>query len=943
MKRSPLFPLVILTTVLVLCPFEDLVGRERAVKPPGEETYETGEEWFWKGLFLMELGRQHWNEGIALLEKSSIAGWGPAMNMLGFYYLNGQFGVGQDPYKAREYFEAGVEAEDNFAKVSLAEALVNGWGGNRDLPKARFLAEAALDETAEYYTASPPDIFFEQLTVEERLQMDAVSTSVTSRLTNPVEKVKNAARLILGMIAKEVGDEAEAAAYFMEASNLENGGTNGISAATREAANCFALGRGVERDFDLAVRYLDLHEKLEYAASSEHAAFLYQNRLLGQMGMADLLEEAERNIHRQLLKAVRGYGNAHGNPLISRFDPLEATRWYALAAEKRDETALHILAAMYLEKDYASYDPAKARECFRRDWQNRRNALSGLNYAICLREGIGGAVDAAAAESILVSLSKTNFAAHLWLEGEGTGPPSSSQGSLKDLLEWVDQEDPHAQFCYGYRLENGIGVGISADRAEIWYAKAAEQGHASAMVSLSRLLINQKDLFSPEEAERIRGLLSEASKLGHIEADLQLANFKFRTELSEELLNIIALYEGYIEQVPDNTDALNQYARALGYLGSTRYFQNDTENKSAASSRIVSSLEKSAALGSIEAQYHLGQIYFHGYNIIPVDYSKALLHFQKATEWDPGVLFVLAEMYSRGEGTAADPDMAVYYFRKYLEKIKDDLSDPHAEEALDFLIESYMNGISHVRNPDMFLNWISLKSLKQPSLFYLPLGQFYLLEKRYDDALKLFKGLRTIEIKQSETITVGNSTFELTFAKPEEGILRGFALAGLGECYAEGLGVDKDLERAGEFYRKSILYRNADGFLWAAGKKLDTEDHLEGMRLLELAADRNSAAARFELGQRLLADDPEAGNAKLGLSQLLKAAEMGHAGACILLARATLNGQEGAPSAEEAIAFTLQAETLGAADTREILSELRKIREAEESRGRGSSWEQRLG
>ena len=90
-----------------------------------------------------------------------------------------------------------------------------------------------------------------------------------------------------------------------------------------------------------------------------------------------------------------------------------------------------------------------------------------------------------------------------------TDPPSPRVDSLAAV---ADQGDADAQYEYGRLFEVGAdGIAMDYGTAMEWYARAAEQNHISAMLSLSTMLLGS----DPTEAMR---LVLRAAELGSAEA-----------------------------------------------------------------------------------------------------------------------------------------------------------------------------------------------------------------------------------------------------------------------------------------------------------------------------------------------------------------------------------------------------------------------------------------
>jgi len=82
----------------------------------------------------------------------------------------------------------------------------------------------------------------------------------------------------------------------------------------------------------------------------------------------------------------------------------------------------------------------------------------------------------------------------------------------------------------------------------------------------------------------------------------------------------------------------------------------------------VDSLRKKAAQGNADAQYNLGDMYFHGEGV-PADKAKAAQWFRKAaTQGHVEAQYYLGIAYDSGRGVPEDKAKAAQWFRKSAEQ-----------------------------------------------------------------------------------------------------------------------------------------------------------------------------------------------------------------------------------------------------------------------------------
>ena len=196
-------------------------------------------------------------------------------------------------------------------------------------------------------------------------------------------------------------------------------------------------------------------------------------------------------------------------------------------------------------------------------------------------------------------------------------------------------------------------------------------------------------------------------------------------------------------------------------------------------SRALELLEDSAKKGYVPAYAELGDLYYDGVidifdesNRIDRDYEKAAYWFEKAvenTDYDEELFIKLALIYEEG-GYGAEPNVerAVKYLLKPAE-----LGDYGAQNALGYcyyLLDDNENA----------LHWKKLAAENGGPAEITSLACLYADLDDYEKAIPLYE-------KAAE--------------KGDD-----MAFYWLGECYYNGNGVQKDLAKAEEYYRKAAKF-----------------------------------------------------------------------------------------------------------------------------------------
>ena len=201
--------------------------------------------------------------------------------------------------------------------------------------------------------------------------------------------------------------------------------------------------------------------------------------------------------------------------------------------------------------------------------------------------------------------------------------------------------------------------------------------------------------------------------------------------------------------------------------------------------KAVELYEDSAKHGFVEAQLELGEIYYNGMEdlfsdqLVNRDYTKAAFWFEKAIENGAEVTedlcMQLGEIYKYGEyGIEEDQKKSILWFKKPAENGN--------AEAQNSLAGCYCV----LGDKDNALFWAKKAAEHGGKDELCSLGAIYYDFDDYENALIWYK-------KAAEKDDA-------------------FALCELGEMYLNGIGVDKDLKKAEEYYRKAAAlgYEDAE-------------------------------------------------------------------------------------------------------------------------------------
>ena len=226
------------------------------------------------------------------------------------------------------------------------------------------------------------------------------------------------------------------------------------------------------------------------------------------------------------------------------------------------------------------------------------------------------------------------------------------QAALYDLDLKANEGDPIAQFCLGFMYKNGLGVPATAEKAEEWYTKAAEQDYPAAQNNLGVMYVRRyeesegNDLKILETAER---WFQKAAEQGCPAAQHNLG----------------VIINGQIRLEWWSQAAAQGYAPSQRELGNLYYRGNDVDQDFTEAVRWYS---KAAEQNDPMAQSNLGSCYFYGRGV-KEDLKEAVRWYRRAAEqgYDGGQ-FKLAYAYHLGKGVDKNEAEAVRWYRKAAEQ-----------------------------------------------------------------------------------------------------------------------------------------------------------------------------------------------------------------------------------------------------------------------------------
>jgi hypothetical protein len=224
------------------------------------------------------------------------------------------------------------------------------------------------------------------------------------------------------------------------------------------------------------------------AAEPDMAYGAYQR---GLYRTAFLAATARLNADRGDAPAMTLIGELYNQGLGVRQDPVEAARWYQLAARAGDAHAMASLGLMSIDGRGVPKDPAAGR-----DWLERAAAngepTAAYNLALILLSAGSGADMQRAADLLKIAAdAEIGDAQHALgvLHARGQGVPKSAESAVKLFARAARNGSISGEVEYAIAAFNGEGVPRSEVAAARAFRRAAARGNAIAQNRLARLYV----------------------------------------------------------------------------------------------------------------------------------------------------------------------------------------------------------------------------------------------------------------------------------------------------------------------------------------------------------------------------------------------------------------------------------------------------------------------
>ena len=400
------------------------------------------------------------------------------------------------------------------------------------------------------------------------------------------------------------------------------------------------------------------------------------------------------------------------------------------------------------------------------------------------------------------------------------GTTTSTSTPEQTFAKWMKEAEAgkiEAQFDVGNALEKGIGAAKDSSKAAEWYQKAASQGLGKAEAALGSAYIQGKGV--PKDLIKGAELLVRAASRNDPSGEFQLGQaYRTGNGMEQDITKAVELF---------NKAASQNYLPAMASLGDMYLEGKDVPLDP---QRGLQLLQKAADGNDARGLSNLAAVYHSG-NGAAIDRKKSFeLAIRAATLGDDNAKFGVGIRYHTGDGVDQDPRKAADWYQTAINSDDDEVV-ANAEAELGAM---YVYGTEIPKNLKAGIELLEKAASKGSSYAMVTLArQYYLGEGLPKDAAKSF----ALSIRASEQ---KNESFLGSF--------RAHGQVSVGDAYLRGIGVEKNLTKAADYYRLAAIAGNAKAqqnlsWLYQYGKGVDRNLTIAyGWLNLSLAAPEGDAS-----------------------------------------------------------------------------------------------------
>jgi TPR repeat protein len=488
-------------------------------------------------------------------------------------------------------------------------------------------------------------------------------------------------------------------------------------------------------------------------------------------------------------------------------------KWLVKAANKEHPKAMKILAS-FKNKMNAEKESVKAmlREAANNGDEKAKQKLAALEekeptteeYIILKDAAIGGEPMAQLELAKYLYTHKNSVRGRKWVE-------KAAEQNYPDALFRMARI--YEDFDFNYKEANKL------------YKRAIEQNHVRSMNALGINYVKgngtQKDL-------------PEAMRLYHMAAEG--GNVSSQASLGYRYTNGQDLPKDVNKGLQYYILAAEQGHRGSTYnLANTYWYGKNTEKDKVKAFKFF---KIAAEKGHATSQGYLGDIYADHSDLTPKDLKTAFKWYMKASiQGNSYASCEVGKAYYYGHGVKIDYKVAAKFYKKAMDEGK--------TNAKARLASMYMKGKGVTKDQEYGIKLLKEAAKKENSLAMYNLGWYLYYGKGPIEQDKV-KGLKLIQ----DAADKDNNNAKKEIAKINR--KKADEKARLGIRYMKGKGVTKDRERGIKILEEEAKKENPlamfnFGWYLYYGKGTLQQDKIEGLKLLQAAADKGNKSAKQEI------------------------------------------------------------------------------------------------
>jgi hypothetical protein len=740
-----------------------------------------------------------------IFEALAAKGHAPSMNGIGFM-LNKGLGVERNDVQAIEWLKKAALAGLPIAAMQVGSAYYNGVGVTLDKVEAYrwySLAAEAGNVIAMGF------IGIEHLRGESARKDVALGETWLRRAAEKGFPMAMA-QLALSLLSNETSAERDREAILW----LEKAKQLGDAEAITLLASAYRDGRGVSKDIHEALR-LYTRAAVDLRDARAHA------------DLGDL------------------YFNGKHRPK----DEARAAHHYRAAADNGHEGAMELLGYLLETGQGLEKDLVEARRRYQAaSDKGRASAMSRL--AQMMIRGEGGEKDVEAGVALLeraADLGSGHAMLGMWeVYAKGIG----RSADILRAIEWMNRAAQSREADVVHRIAefvHGMGGARYLEEAARHFSRAAEMGHAPAMIRLAEM--RMKGEGGGKDAKQALALYETAAKAGDARAMLALARLhEHGKDVERNDAEAVRWYQSAADsKLPEALYRLGQLKQEgklvpLDILGSYAYFRAAAEAGHADAIAWLANhylgvadpearrlgelwLQKAVAAGSHQAKGQHGVRLLYGLGA-DKDPAKGLAFIRAAAEGgDTDAMTLLASLYWEGEAGRSDVRSAI----AWSQKAADAGSNPGKAQLAVFLAFAE----PPLRNTERAIALARGLAGDNDREGLVALGVIRLLGEQSQRDPKEAVGLL---VRAADLGHSGAQTF-------------------LGDLYRHGLHVARDYQRARDLYERSAAQNDRTGltslaYLYFEGLGV-APDHVKALALTHQAIELGERTAMVNFGDAL--------------------------------------------------------------------------------------------